>query len=503
MRVPVSATLYESLLAQERARPGATAIRFEARRISYGEFRQAVDGAAEVLSESGIRHGMPFAVYSQSRPEVLAAYYAASRLGAVFVPINPNMTAAEVAHVVRHCEAPVMFHDEVVAEAAAKAMPGGTLRPIRDLIRHSASSAGGPDPRIRAEDDFLIIYTSGSTGTPKAVVFDHRAQMSGLASLSKLWAVGPQDITLVALPLGYLYGLSTACGTGLLTGGEVVVQRRFHPGELLETFIASKATIFHGVPTMFTMMLEFSEQNGLRYDLSGVRSLICAGAPLSEELRQRFADRFGKDIQDYYALTESTPVFGKYASESEAVPRGSLGKCAPGVEPRIVDARGQECAVGEQGELLVRAPLMIKRYHKDPELTESSMVNGYFKTGDIAYRDERGYYYLTGRIKDIIIRGGANIAPAEVEAVLSRHPAIQDVAVIGVPDKIFGEVPIAFVLRRPGTDVSAEALIAHAGAVLADFKVPRHYVFEERLPLGITGKVDKKALKARWKDLNR
>lgn len=497
-----SRTIYQSLQAHARLRPQANAVRYEGKQLSYSQFLEAVDAAAVVLRKCGIRHGTPFAVYSESRPEVLSAYYAAAKIGAVFVPINPNMTAAEVKHVVRHSEAALVFHDAAVAGAAGQAIASQHLRPIKELSPPPLGAQFDVAAEVHAEDDFLIIYTSGSTGAPKAVVFDHRAQMAGLASLIELWSVNSSDVTLVALPLGYLYGLSTACASGLHAGGEVVVQRRFHPGELLEAFVASGATIFHGVPTMYSMMLEFAEQRGLRYDLSGVRALICAGAPLSDELRQRFAGRFEKEIQDYYAMTEATPVFGKYASDPDPVPRGSLGKVAPDVSVKILDAKRRECDPGVRGELVVRAPLMLKRYHKAPDLTAACVLDGYFKTGDIGYRDERGYYYLTGRIKDIIIRGGANIAPAEVESVLARHPAVQDVAVIGVPDRIFGEVPVAFVLKRPGAALSAEDLITHAAAELSEFKVPRQYFFEEKLPLGMTGKVDKTALKARWKELS-
>lgn len=493
-------TIYESLHWTARQRGRATALRYGSEVLSYAELLRRVDTAAARLRGCGIAKGDAYAVICENCLELMIAYYATAKLGAVFVPINPNLTAPEVAHIAAHSGARMLLHDAAMGAVAQAAVAEAVLRPVSVLTEET----GNTDPEqcgdVRAEDDFLIIYTSGSTGAPKAVVFAHTAEIAGNASLIDLWGITPEDITLVALPLGYLYGLSTAAAAGLQAGGEVVVLRRFHPGEVLEALAASRATIFHGVPTMYSMMLEYAEQRGLNIDLSFIRALICAGAPLSPEMKQRFAKTFRKDIQDYYALTEVRPVFGAYAKDPAPVPPGSIGKPAPGVSARILDENHMDCAVGIQGELVVRAPSTLKRYHKDASLTLKSMFEGGFRTGDIGYLDEQGFYYLTGRIKDIIIRGGANIAPAEVEGVLARHPSVQDVAVIGIPDRIFGEVPAAYVVKRRGAEVTSEELVAHARLELADFKVPKHFAFAAELPLGKTGKVDKNALKARWKD---
>jgi long-chain acyl-CoA synthetase len=351
---------------------------------------------------------------------------------------------------------------------------------------------------VRPDDDFLIIYTSGSTGTPKAIVLDHAAQIKGPRALAEMWNITEDDVTVVALPLGYLYGLSTASACGLQSGGTVVILRRFHPRDVLDALVQHRATVFHGVPTMYSMMLEYCEQRDLSVDLSGVRALICAGAPLPDALMRRFQDRFRKPLQNYYAMTECTPVFGKYATNPQPVPNGSVGRLAPGTVVHIRRPDGSECGAGETGELFVRGAATMRRYLNDPVLTEASMRDGLFRSGDVGHRDANGYYYITGRVKDIIIRGGANISPSEVERVLASHPAVQDVCVVGAPDRIFGEVPVAFVVRRPGASVSAEELIGHAETALADFKVPHTIHFETKLPLGKTGKVDKAALKQRF-----
>jgi long-chain acyl-CoA synthetase len=493
-------TVYRTIVAAARRHAGQIAILHQERSITYEALLGHVDAAARRLRSGGIGHGDVFAVYGQNCPEILIAYYAASRIGAIMVPINPNMTAAEVKGAMRHCEAKLLFHDDVVAKPAGEAMPRNVLRPLASLSEPFNGPDAGEETRIRPEDDFVIVYTSGSTGAPKAIVLTHRSQTDVLTSLTEMWAITAADVTLVGLPLGYLYGLSTAAASQLMAGGKVVLMRRFHPGEILEAFVASRATVFQGVPTMFAMMLDYAEQRGAKFDLSGVRLLVSAGAPLAEELKERFARRFRNEIQNYYALSECTPVFGFYASDTAPRPAGAVGKLAPGASARIVDSQGRACIDGEPGELLVQGAAIMKRYHKAPEATRSVLIDGWLKTGDIARRDATGVYTITGRVKDIIIRGGANIAPAEVEEVLARHPAVQSAAVIGLPDAIFGEVPAAYIVCRRGTSVTAEALIAHAEQELAGFKVPRKIAFVSDLPLGQTGKVDRAALKAGWRE---
>jgi long-chain acyl-CoA synthetase len=490
-------SVYEAFAAMARSLGAKAAIRFESGTISYEALLWSIDNTAVRLASLGIPQGEVFAAYSQNRPELITCYYGAAKIGAVFVPINPNMTPTEVEYTLRHSGARLLLYDELVGESARIAGADRMLHPISTLAERANNAAHVVNPPVRPDDDFLIIYTSGSTGTPKAIVLDHAAQINGPRALAEMWNVTENDVTVVALPLGYLYGLSTAAATGLQSGGTVVILRRFHPRDVLDALVQHRATVFHGVPTMYSMMLEYCEQRDLRVDLSGLRALICAGAPLPDGLMRRFHDRFRKPLQNYYAMTECTPVFGKYATDPQPVPKGSVGCLAPGTVVNIRRPDGSECGVGETGELFVRGAATMKRYLNDPVLTEASMRDGLFRSGDIGHCDANDFYYVTDRVKDIIIRGGANISPAEVERVLASHPAVQDACIVGTPDWIFGEVPVAFVVRRPGASVTAEELIAHAETALADFKVPRTIHFDPALPLGKTGKVDKTALKQR------
>jgi long-chain acyl-CoA synthetase len=489
-------SIYATLRDVVRRSPDAAAIRYGGQDLTYTAFLRAVDGATVALRKLGIAAGKSFAFLSENRLELMTAYYAAARLGAVFVPINPSLTAREVSHIVAHSESTILFHDEALRAVAEQAVSDDKLRPYQDLLGETGESL--PTSLGDAAQDFLIIYTSGSTGAPKAVLFDQAAETAGNASLIEMWDITANDVTLVALPLGFLYGLSTAAATGLQAGGKVVILRRFHPREVLDALVQHRATVYHGVPTMFVMMLDYAEQNGVTIDLSFMRLLICAGAPLSAELKARFAARFSKTIDDYYALTEVRPVFGRFAADPSEIPEGAIGRSAPGATIRIVDSAGQEVSRGEQGELLVHAPSTLKRYFKDDALTHAAVQGALFRTGDLGFEDADGFYHLTGRAKDIIIRGGANIAPVEVENVIARHPAVQSVAVIGVPDRKYGEVPVAFVILRGGSAVASEVLAAHCSAELAEYKVPSAFRLLSAFPLGATGKVDKKALKALW-----
>lgn len=493
-------SVYDALEATAQQNSTKVALIFEGESVTFAELVDRIENTARHLLARGIEKGDAFAAFSQNRPEQLYCYYAAAKLGAVFVPLNPNLTAAEVEYTIGHSEAKVLFYDDVVADTAKEGVSHNLLVPMAELamaLPVSLLDAAVVTP----EDDFLIIYTSGTTGAPKAIILNHAAQMKGPAALSRLFGISCEDVTLVALPLGYLYGLSTGAATSLQAGGTVVVLRRFHPRDVLTALVENNATVFHGVPTMFSMMMEYCEQRSLSFDLSPMRKLICAGAPLTAEVERRFFKQFGKELENYYALTECTPVFGRYYDDPRPLPEGSIGRAAPGATVKILRGDGTECGTNEDGELLVRAAATLDRYLKDPSMTEEAVSGGLFKTGDLVRRDEDGFYFITGRIKEIIIRGGANISPAEVEKALISHPGVQDTAVIGVSDRIFGEVPVAFVVRRHGYEVTQEDLIAHVEDLLSDFKVPRTVFFETEFPQGKTGKTDKRALRERVEGL--
>jgi long-chain acyl-CoA synthetase len=495
-----AATLYERLVEVASAHRDAVALTFGITSWTFSEFVVEVDRVAKGLRHLGIKEGDAFAMYGRNCPEYFTAYLGAAKIGAVFVPINANVTESEVTYILQHSDAKFMFHDAFVAEVARSEALRPYSRPLVELTNACDAAFGDPDysASTAPSDDLLIIYTSGSTGQPKAVVLTHEAQLGAADSMAELWSLSPQDATVVAAPMGFLLGLSTAGLVPMLAGMKVVVNARFHPGEVLDALVASEASLFHGVPTMYSMMLDYSEQQNREFDLSKVQTLICSGAPLPAEMVVRFEKRFGKAPQNYFGMTECYPIVGNYTNDSSALPLGAVGKLAPGAQVKFIDEAGRECGVGEVGEMYARAASLLKRYHKASELTSSALTDGWFRTGDSGYIDANGYVFITGRLKDLIIRGGANIAPLEIENVLTKLDAVESVAVIGVPDRLYGEVPVAYVVRQRNSNIGAEELAAFAKTHLADFKVPTHFLFRDALPLGNTGKVDKKALKKQW-----
>jgi long-chain acyl-CoA synthetase len=493
--------VYAALKAVASRRPDAVALVFNNQSVTYRELIVHIEQVAAYFSDIGLRRGESVAAFSQNCPEFMYCFLAAAKLGAVFVPVNYNLTLTEVTYIIQHSEARFLFHDDAVANIGELSLPQGFRHPIAALSKLNGAALVTDAADLHGGDDLLITYTSGSTGTPKAVVHDHASQLNAATSIMTFWGLSADDTTVLGAPLGFLLGLSTITTVSLLVGATIVMNRRFHPGEVLEALVRHRATIFNGVPTMFSMMLEFAEQQNRDFDLSHMRALISSGSPMSDELRKRFARKFGKNLQNYFGMTECYPLFGRYVSDRSDPPIGAVGRVAPGAAIRFVDASGEECPAGNQGELQVRAPATLKRYHKDPALTAFSISSGWFKTGDLGYQDAHGYVFITGRLKDLIKRGGANVAPVEVEEVLLSHSDVQSAAVIGVPDPLYGEVPVAFVVKREGSPLTADTLLAYAAEKLAKFKIPAKLCFEAELPLGRTGKVDKSGLQKRWQEL--
>ncbi|MFV3308291.1 class I adenylate-forming enzyme family protein [Pseudomonas sp. NY15181] len=491
--------ILSSIETHAKAAGDNSALRFENKSFSYSALVHEVERVAQLLVDAGVTRSTPVGVFCENSSAILVIYYAMAKIGGTFVPLNSVLSTTEARYILEHAGISFLFCDQKLHESALNAAEGLSCKVLDadDFIAGPSSSALQSPSQVN--DDFLIVYTSGSTGVPKAVSYSQAAEHAGNQALIELWDVGSKDKVLVGLPLGFLYGLSTAASMAMQAGSEVIVLRRFRPSDALDAIMKHGVTVFQGVPTMFSMMLEYAEQNDLYFDLSSVRLFISAGAPLSRDLRQRFFKRFNKTIEDYYALTEVRPVFGKYARSDEAVPSEAIGKAAPGVEVRIVDDSGQTVGPLQIGEVWVKAPATTSGYYKAPELTRAAFVDGFFRTGDLGYFDESGFYYLTGRIKDIIIRGGANIAPAEVEDVLASHDSVQLAAVIGVPDAKFGELPVAYLSLAGKTKPDDEELTAFCRKSLADFKVPVAFRWLDEMPLGITGKVDKKALLSLWK----
>jgi len=482
------------------ARPQAPAISFKQQTWTYADLWAWVSAwAAELTPRLGA--GDRVLCLAPNHPQVLAAYVAVAGLGAIFVPVNPELSPDEIADIVTMADPGVVLTSDDLAPKLVKALERADRHPqLLRLPRADASlwpSVGFGD--LDPDQGALICFTSGSTDRPKGVFASHRNELASARQYGAIWAMQPEDRVLVALPLSFLYGLTTGALTALLAGAHVLLEERFHPRHVLERISDDRATVFLGVPTMYVMMLEVGLEDPAAFHLSSIRLMLTAGAPIAEPTQQAFYQRFGVHLMDFYALSEVRPVFAYDARRFSQGRPGSCGHQLPGVEVQILAASEQPMArPGMAAELLVRSETLMKGYYGDPAGTAEAIRDGWFHTGDLAAVDEDGFYSIVGRKKDLIIRGGFNVAPAEVERAILTHPAVLEAAVVGVDDAVYGEDIGAAVTLKPGQRLEEADLVDFLRSVLADYKLPRRIRFSKGLPRGATGKVDKQAVRALW-----
>jgi acyl-CoA synthetase (AMP-forming)/AMP-acid ligase II len=445
-----------------------------------------VHAAARHLEDLGVGHGDVVALKLTNRLEFVLLMFAAWRLGAAVTPINPSLTDVEVLRQLDDSGARLL----VVEDGATPIGQVATLA-VGDLD----ADAGEPGQRPEVEPSALalLIYTSGTTGVPKGVMLDH-ANLDAMAGMGRdALQVGLHDRCLLILPLFHVNGIVVSVLMTLLAGGSVVIAERFNPHTFFDLVEQERPTFFSGVPTIYNMLASLPAE--VRPDTSSVRFAVCGAAPASPELLTAFEARYGFPLIEGYGLSEATcgstinPVAGARRA-------GTVGLAFPGQEIRIADDRGNELEAGTDGEVLVRGPNVMRGYLGRPEETARVVVDGWLHTGDVGHLDADGYLTLVGRSKDMIIRGGENIYPKEIEDVLAGDPAVLEVAVIGVPDEKWGERVVAYVQPRPGAVVEEATLRARCAQSLSGYKRPTSYVVVDEIPRNAVGKIDKVSLRA-------
>jgi len=476
-------------------------------RYTYAELDARATAAARVLRETlALAKGDRFGILAGNRVEFLDLFFAAPKAGVVLVPLGTRLTARELEHVVRdsgmcglvygheHHDAVRelkslvrlehwLAFDEPAAEgerrwgALAQALP---RRP--DWRRESC----GPD------DLYALLYTSGTTGKPKGVMVPQRMVVWNGYNTVASWQLREDDVSPIFTPLYHAGGLGAFLVPIVTIGGTIVLHKGFDPAEIWRTIERERCTVVLGVPTIWKLLMEAPEFHSV--DLSHVRWLISGGAPLPEYLIEAYQAR-GVAFKQGYGLTEVGVNCFAMTLEESARKKGSIGKPLMFTETRLVDESGREVAEGEVGELLLWGPHVCRGYWRNPEATEAAIdEEGFFHTGDLARRDVEGFHYIAGRKKDMLISGGVNVYPAEIEAELLLHPGVQDAAVAAAPDPKWGEVGVGFVVRRPGAVLDGAALAAHLEGRLARYKIPRDWVFLDALPRTPYGKVVKSEL---------
>lgn len=497
--------------------PSDIAMIFGADRYCFEEMDGLVRRFATELKRAGIKPGDKVAMMSPNNPYFSVAYFGILYTGATVVALNTLQSADEVAFQLNDCEAKAMvLHADFNAsglggfERAEKcsllysiAASEDTKTESKSLEKVIADQSSHADVfQTMPDDTAVILYTSGTTGIPKGAELTHfnlyyNAQLSCERAFS-LWpdeinTAGQGDVGVGALPLYHIFGQSGIQNAMLFGGAAISYIERFTVPELVRVIVEDKATFFAGVPTMFFALLH--DPTAADADLSSLRACISGGAPLPVEVKRAFHKKFSARIQEGYGLTETSPL-ATIQRLDETDKAGTIGKPVYGVEIKIFDDNDNEVENGERGEIVIRGHNIMKGYYNRPEATADAMRGGWFHSGDIGYYDDDGDVVIVDRKKDMLLRGGYNVFPREVEEVLYAHPSIREAAVIGVPDEKYGEEVKAVVSLKPGAEATSEQIIAFCKEHVAAYKYPRIVDIIDELPKGPTGKILKRALRS-------
>ena len=498
-----------AVVLRESARrdPGKTAVILGAARLSYAQLDEFSDRLAASLTAGGLEPGDRVGLQLPNIPQFVIAYFGILKAGGVVVPMNVLLKAPEIAFQLEDSGARTLITYGGFLAEAAKAAESAGVTALYVVGESGAVSAGAafeallsgeaPGPQLAARnpsDPAVIIYTSGTTGTPKGAVLAHISLYMNADIPGRLFEFSADDTALVALPLFHVFALSSIMNTCVLLGGTMTLVPRFDPGAVLETMQRDRVSVFMGVPTMFIALLQAAA--GGEYDLAALRVTVSGGAPIPAEVIDSFERRFGVPILEGYGLSESasTATFNISVTERKVY---SVGKPIWGTSLQIWDQDSRPLPRGadQVGEVVLRGTNIMIGYHNNPEATAKAFAGGWFHTGDLGYIDQDGFLFIVDRIKDLIIRGGYNVYPREVEEVLYAHPAVAEVAVIGVPDPKWGEEVRAIVAVKPGQAVTEAELIEFVKERAAAYKYPRTIEFRDSLPKGATGKILKKELR--------
>ena len=490
-------TKLSSLLEQTAAEhPGRVALRMDDLALSYAQLREAAARMSALLASLGVEPGDRVGLMLPNVPAFPIAFYGALAAGAIVVPMNPLLKSREVSYYLSDsgARAIVAWH-AAAGEAAKGAADTGAqliaaetpdLSGLLDGVSPAPGSSGRGD-----QDDAVILYTSGTTGRPKGAELTHAGLVRNATLTARtLLESNQNDVIMGCLPLFHVFGLTCGLNASVATAGTLTLLPRFDPGQALDIIQRDGVTVFEGVPTMYAAMLHHPDDQGSDpAKAATLRVCVSGGAALPVEILRGFEEKFGCMILEGYGLSETSPVASFNHPDRVRKP-GSIGTPVEGVQMRLVDDEGNAVPDGEIGEIAIRGHNVMKGYWNKPEATAEAMTaDGWFRTGDLARVDADGYYFIVDRKKDLIIRGGYNVYPREIEEVLHEHPAVAEVAVIGIPHPELGEEIGAAVALKPGASATTDELRAFARDRVAAYKYPRYVWLVDTLPKGPTGKI--------------
>ncbi|XVQ06695.1 long-chain-fatty-acid--CoA ligase [Spirillospora sp. CA-255316] len=477
--------------------------------FTYAQVDAISGRVAASLHQQGLGPGDKVAVQLPNLPQFLFCYFGILKAGMTMVPLNPLLTAPEIAYHLSDSDARALVTCEPFADAALAgareagdvctyvvSLPGGAApdgaSPFEELL--AAEDTGGM-VTTSSDDTAVLLYTSGTTGKPKGAELTHFQLYMNCTVAGQLFGYRPDDVATAVLPLFHVFGLSSVLNIAVRFGGSLVLVPRFEPEVVVSAIEKHRCTLFTGVPTMYVELLQHET---VGRDLSSLRVAISGGASIPGEVLRAFEEKFpGVVILEGYGLskTASTTTFNVSAHQRKVL---SIGKPIWGVDVKVVGEDGTESPRGAEhvGEIVIRGHNVMKGYYKNPEETAKAIRDGWFHTGDLGYQDEDGYFFIVDRLKDLVIRGGFNVYPREVEEILYEHPDVVEAAVIGKPDVRLGEEVVAYVALKAGVSTGPGELAAHCKERLAPYKYPREITVLDVLPKGPTGKILKRELKA-------
>ena len=482
-------------------------------RYTYKALNDRTNRLANFMREKlGVEKGDRVSILAKNSIVFIDLFYGLPKLGAIFAPFNWRLTARELNYMVRDLGAKVLLvepefvslYEEMKSEINVEHVVALRGAEIQGAWKYEAEVSGAANaepwqPDMDGETPYAILYTSGTTGYPKGAIIPHRQILFNCLNTVASWGLTEKDVSPVYTPLFHAGGLFAFLTPLLYLGGRIILARDFEPEDSMRWILDEGCTVILGVPTLFQMWMDspyFEEA-----DFGKVHYFISGGAPCPPQLMNEWREKKGIVFRQGYGLTEvGANCFSM--TDEESVPKtGSVGKPIFHSKMRIVNPEtGEDAPVGEAGELLIWGPHVCSGYWRKPNATAETIVDGWFHTGDMAHRDEDGFYYIDGRYKDMIKSGGENIYAAEVEAVYREHPAVQDAALIGMPDQTWGEVGLMIVVQENGRITSAEELKEFCLDKLARYKIPKKVIFVNELPYSAYGKVEKEKLRARYLD---
>lgn len=498
--------------------PTKTAYYFAGESKTYAELDGAVTKFASGLQKLGVQKGDHVGLLLGNSPYFLIGLFGAMRAGATVIPMNPLYTPTEIGYMLDNGDVKVVISLDVLLPLLEKVhpslpkvesyilcetpkQPGAPEVAKEDLsiypkLQTFTSVLGSGDfslevPEVKDDDTAVILYTSGTTGKPKGAMLTHKNLYSNASDVSDYLKFNEDDRVITALPMFHVFCLTVALNAPLINGATLIIVPKFSPKEIFEIGKSLEPTVFAGVPTMYNFLYQYPE--GTAEDLKTLRLCISGGASMPVALLKNFENKFNVLVSEGYGLSEASPVTTFNPLDRPRKP-GSIGTSIINVENKVVDVMGEEVPVGQVGELVVRGPNVMKGYYKLPDDTAATIMDEWLYTGDLARMDEEGYFYIVDRKKDMIVVGGYNVYPREVEEVLYNHPDIIEAAVVGVPNPTHGEAVKSFIVSK-NPELTEEAVREYCADHLAKYKLPTEVEFLEELPKNATGKILRRALK--------